>query len=128
MEKAVVYSKEFLELKKFIKDTFAQKLSTVELARYWGRFVIDHIDSLFIKQIEEYEMVINNPELFDDFTITANQIMLKGYIAKVYDGHLELFHDFRSTIEKEQIKSVEVKIKGKLYFTITEQQLKGAFK
>lgn len=116
------------ELKKLINKNFADKMSTVKTANYWGTFIIDHIDSMFIKQIEEYELVINNPDKFNEAEITANQNMLKGYVGRVKVGHLDTFRDFRSTVERTAIETVEVKIKGKLYFTISREELNKAIR
>ncbi len=113
-------------LKSFVIETFAQKLSAIEVSYYSDRFIIDHLDSLFIKPMEDYEMVISNPDKFDDSIISAHETMLKGYIEKVKAGHLHIFRNSRSTIEKTQLKIVEVRIKGKLSFTISEQELNKA--
>lgn len=109
-------------LKEFIEDFFASKLSTVEISYSQGIFIIDHKDALFIPPLEEYEKVINNPDKLDSSTIATHQMMLEGYIERVKFGHLQMLHTSLLT-RIAQIKNVEVRIKGKFCFTITEQEL-----
>ncbi|WP_017257831.1 hypothetical protein [Pedobacter arcticus] len=109
-------------LKEFIEDFFASKLSTVEISYSQDIFIIDHKDALFIPPLEEYEKVINSPNKFDSSTIATHQMMLEGYIERVKYGHLQMLHT-SLLVRIAQIKTVEVRIKGKVSFTISEQEL-----
>ena len=116
------------ELNELKKKNFADKKSTVKTANFSGTLIIDHIDSMFIKQIEEYEVVINNPDKFNEAEITAIKNLHNGYVGRVKVGHLDMFRDYRSTVVRTAIETVEIKIKGKLYFTISREELNKAIK
>lgn len=109
-------------LKEYIEDFFTSKLSTVEISYSQDIFIIDHKDALFIPTLEEYEKVINSPDKFDSSTIASHQMMLEGYIERVKFRHLQMLHTSLLT-RIAQIRTVEVRIKGKLSFTISEQEL-----
>ena len=109
-------------LKEFIEDFFASKLSTVEISYSQDTFIIDHKDALFIPPLEEYQKVNNSPDKFDSSTIATNQMMLEGYIERVKFGHLQMLHT-SLLVRIAQIKTVEVRIKGRISFTISEQEL-----
>jgi len=109
-------------LQEFIEDFFTSKLSTVEISYSQNIFIIDHKDALFIPPLEEYEKIINSPDKFDSSTITNHKMMLEGYIERIKFGHLQMLHTSLLT-RIAQIKTVEVRIKGKISFTISEQEL-----